>query len=293
MRPLVGLLTFVVLAPPVAAQDNKPPAVGQRVFTAGHSFHMPMVQPLGQIAKAAGVDGHTPAGTQGIGGSTVTQHWDRPDSTNAAKKAIKAGTVDVLTLSPHFVLPDEAIDKFTALLLEANPKGRVTVQASWLPHVAAIEKVSGYSDADRDKTDLAALRKAGDGWAEKLRAQVKAINDKHAEKLKRPVVFVVPTGDALTRLRERVAKGTVPGVAKQADLFSDDFGHTKAPVAVMNAYCHYAVIYGRSPVGLPVPAALDKANLGENAAKVNRVLQECAWEAVTAEPLSGVTGKRD
>jgi hypothetical protein len=63
-------------------------------------------------------------------------------------------------------------------------------------------------------------------------------------------------------------------------------GHTNSTVAVLNGYCHYAVIYGRTPVGLPAPAAL--TGLGDNKEKTNRILEEIAWEAVTNEPLSGV-----
>ena len=57
---------------------------------------------------------------------------------------------------------------------------------------------------------------------------------------------------------------------------------------VLNAYCHYAVIYRRSPVGLPMPAALANAKNPNWDANLNRLLQELAWDAVTHHPLSGV-----
>jgi hypothetical protein len=281
-----GLLALALVGISSFAQDTAAPPAGQRVFVAGHSFHLPIVQPLGQIAKSAGIKDHVLVGTQGIGGSTVTQHWEKADAMNAAKKALRAGKVDVLTLSPHLKMPDEGIDRFVELLLEHNPKGRVTVQASWLPYSDQLGKLLDYKDDDRDRTDLVKLRKANELVFGKLREQVKALNDRYAEKQKRAVVLLVPTGDAVLRLRERIAKGAVPGIAKQSSLFSDAMGHTNAPVGVLNAYCHFAVIYGRSPVGLPVPASL--TGLGGDTAKANRVLQECAWEAVTAEPLSGV-----
>jgi hypothetical protein len=53
----------------------------------------------------------------------------------------------------------------------------------------------------------------------------------------------------------------------------------------MMGYCHYAVIYRKSPVGLPAPKAL-KIQGDVNA--LNRLLQELAWDAVTHHPLSGV-----
>ncbi len=213
---LIWLSSLLLLGSPTLAKEASAPKeatpapAGVRIFTAGHSFHMPMVQPLLEISKAAGVEGHTLAGTQRIGGSTVTQHWNRPDAQNTAKAALKMGKVDVLTLSPHFIIPDKAIDQFTDLLLEHNSDARTLVQMSWLPHHATLELALGYSEADRDKTDLAALRKVTDPLAEKLRVQIRALNERLAATAKRQVVFLVPTGQALYLLRERVAAGKVP-----------------------------------------------------------------------------------
>jgi hypothetical protein len=54
----------------------------------------------------------------------------------------------------------------------------------------------------------------------------------------------------------------------------------------MMGYCHYAVIYRKSPVGLPVPKELAGA---KQSAELNRLLQVLVWNAVTHHPLSGVT----
>lgn len=283
-------LTFVLVAAlPAEYAEDTPSAQpkNQRVFSAGHSFHMPLVQSLEQIAKSAGVV-HTVAGKQGLGGSSVTMHWELPDEKDQARKALKAGTVDVLTLSPHVLVPDPAIDKFTALLLENNSNGRVTVQVSWLPNNNDIGKILGYREDNRNKTNPDDLRKAAKPWEAKIREQAKTLNDQYAAKVNRQVVFVVPVGEAVYRIRERVAKGQIPGIVNQSALFRDGLGHGLAPIDVVTAYCHFAVIYGQNPVGLPVPDALKAANLGDNLEKVNRALQECAWEAVTAEPMSGV-----
>jgi len=51
---------------------------------------------------------------------------------------------------------------------------------------------------------------------------------------------------------------------------------------------HYAVIYGRSPVGLPAPDLLKNAKKEAWDDKFNRTLQEIAWDAVTSNPLTGV-----
>jgi len=71
----------------------------------------------------------------------------------------------------------------------------------------------------------------------------------------------------------------------QWDLFNDQLGHPKQPVTVLMIYCRYAVIYRRNPVGLPVPSALMHI---KQAAELNRLLHELAWDAVIHHPLSGV-----
>jgi hypothetical protein len=118
-------------------------------------------------------------------------------------------------------------------------------------------------------------------WNTKLEAQVTALNTAAGKE----AVFIVPVGDAVFALRERIIEGRAPGITKQADLFKDDLGHPMPPMSVLVTYCHFAAIYQRSPVGLPVPAALKDA---PQAAELNALLQELAWEAVTRYLMSGV-----
>jgi hypothetical protein len=56
-------------------------------------------------------------------------------------------------------------------------------------------------------------------------------------------------------------------------------------LAALVTYCHFAAIYRKSPVGLPVP---EKLRGRAEAEALNRVLQEIAWEAVTGYKMSGV-----
>src|SRR5258707_4763552 len=173
MTRFLSISLFAALLGMQAAAADEP-IKGQRVFTAGHSFHVPMPGPLDQIAKAAKIDGHKLAGLQSLGGSTVTQHWNLPDDKDKARKALKTGEVDVLTLSPHLMMPDEAIDKFTALMLEHNPNGRVTIQASWYPYDTPPVAGKKFKNADRDDADIAELRKVWTPWLEKMREQAKS-----------------------------------------------------------------------------------------------------------------------
>ena len=75
----------------------------------------------------------------------------------------------------------------------------------------------------------------------------------------------------------------------QNDLFTDMLGHPKLPLQVLISYLHYAVIYRKSPVGLPIPEALKKVKREPAEMEaLNRMLQEVAWDAVIHHPLSGV-----
>jgi hypothetical protein len=266
-RALAVLMLYPVLAP-----ANDPPA-GQRVYICGHSFHVMMAAPLEQIAQAAGIKDHVLAGKSILGGSSVTKHWEVPDDRNVIKTAIRQGKVDVLTLSPNGkVLPDEGIPKFIDLLLESNPKGRVLVQASW----AGMDGHRGgiFKNVDRDKADPNEVRKRSEPINQKLTEQIQELHKKYREKAGRRVVFLVPVGEAVLRLRERVVQGQAPGVTRQSELFRDDLGHGKPPIAVLVAYCHYAIIYRCSPVGLPAPDELKRAGLGQNTEALNRVLRK-------------------
>jgi hypothetical protein len=244
--------------------------------------------PLAEMARAAGIKDHEQAGTQGLGGSRTLQIWELPDDRNKVKQALKAGKVDVLTVSPHVRLPDEGIDHFTALALEHNPRARVLVQASWYPFDLPENNGRNFKNDDRDRLTDAVLRKGYEKFYAALGDQTKKLNEKH----KKQAVLLVPVGHAVLRLREKVVAGKVPGFTKQSELFTDPIGHARPPVSILNAYCHFAVIYGRSPVGLAVPAALKTGRTPEEADRLNRLLQEIAWETVTSEPLSGVKPSR-
>jgi hypothetical protein len=263
------------------AAESVPPA-GQRVFVCAHSFMIYTAKLLPPMAEAAGI-AHVNAGQQMIGGSRVIQHWDLPDGENRAKAALGEGNVDVLTLSPHALMPDPGIDHFTKLGLGKNPALRVLVQASWPARDGTTGK--SFTNATRNAATVASLHTQRDahntGWLASLETQVRTINTT----VGRTAVFLVPVSDAVFALRERIAEGRAPGLTKQTDLFRDDLGHPHPPLAVLVTYCHFAAIYGRSPVGLPVPAQLKKQPQAE---ALNRLLQQLAWDAVTAHPLSGV-----
>jgi len=274
----------------LAAEDKKPEAAtapvtqGQKVATCGHSFHYFMPAILKELAKAGDIKGHEQVGESYIGGSRIIQHWDVPAEKNKVKELLKAGKVDILTLAPIH-LPDEGIENFVKLATENNPNVRITIQENWLPF-----DIYDVTFKQRPpKVDHNALN-GEQLW--KLHQPYFTGMDDHARELNKKVgkdaVYIVPVGQAVIALREKVIAGQAPSIKVQEDLFTDAIGHAKAPIMLLNAYCHYAVIYRKSPVGLPAPDILKKAKLGDDEEKLNTLLQELAWGAVTKHPLSGV-----
>lgn len=293
-RRIVTAMLFVVSvglpqSTPTYAADEAP-VKGQRIFTCGHSFHVFVRPLLIEMAKAAGIDDQQYVGISSIGGSRVIQHWNVPDEKNEAKKALQAGNVDVLTLAPIW-LPDTGIDEFAKLAVEHNPKVRVLVQEYWLPNdtYEPVYPLEVRKGCDHDKTDVAELRKKNDAYCRDVEEYVARLN----KELKTDGLYVVPVGEASVALREKIVAGTAPGLKKQWDLFRDDWGHAKAPLMILSAYCHFAVIYRRSPEGLPIPAGIagDKTIGEADKEPLNRLLQQIAWQTVTNHKLTGVTAK--
>jgi len=264
---LLTLAAGLCLTGPLRAEDAKatgPLDQGQRVFTAGHSFHVFLPNLLKDLAQSAGVKGHEQVGVQSLGGSRVLQHWDLPDDKNKAKEALRTGKVDVLTLSPIFH-PDEGIDHFTKLALAHNPAVRVTIQASWLPYdtyAPDYQLQFGHSVA----TVETGTRLCGDDG--------RPVSLPCCCSPSRGGVEGPPVGQAVIALREKIIAGEAPGLKTQEDLFSDAIGHARPPLQALAAYCHFAVIYRRSPVGLPVPAVICRS-LRRSGTKFLQCLLSC------------------
>ncbi len=288
MRFLIRrLLTAVCLATtvllfsgsPALSEDAKLPP-GVRVFYTGHSFHMFVPQRVEQLVKAAGIRGHKLVGQQGIGGSRVIQHWDLEDAKNKAKLALISGEVDLFTMAPHVMIPDDGITKFTELGLKHNPNLRLLLQASWYPHDAPSGEQRITNNVQRDDAKIEDLQAHVDEWRKKLEAQADDLNTLHGK----AAVCIIPAGDAVVKLRGLVVDGQFPGIAKQSELFTDPIGHAGGHVQALVAYCNFAAIYRISPEGLKVQAAgVDDAQ--------HAILQKLAWETVSKYSHSGVDVK--
>lgn len=235
-----------------------PIAKGQHVLIMGNSFQVFVDHHLSVMATSAGIKGHIRGG----------------DPLATVK-------VDVVATNPWFRIhdkPDKGLDDLTERALKHNPNVRVLAQVGWLPYDDPIfpmpEKGRGKTKWNaRSITDVRSIHAA---YLKNAADQVQALNKRHGNQ----VAFIVPVAQAVIALREKVIAGEVAGLKTQDDLFADSIGHAKPPVELLNAYCHFAVIYRRTPVGLEIKGAKDN--------KLHRLLQELAWDAVVKESLSGV-----
>ena len=269
-------LLWLVNSSAIADEPKAPPA-GLRVFYTGHSFHMFVPPRIEQLVKAARIEGHKLAGTQGIGGSKVIQHWDLEDGKNKAKPALESGQVDVFTMSPHLMVPDDGITKFAELGLKHNPNLRLLLQCSWYPYDGPEPDKRIRDNNQRDDAKIEDLQAAVDDWRKKLEAQVDDLNRQHGKR----ALFIVPVGDAVVKLRALVAEGKYPGVTKQSELFTDPIGHGGPHLQALASYCNFVAIYRLSPEGLKMEVpGVDEAQ--------HAILQRIAWETVSAYAYSGV-----
>lgn len=232
---------------------------GQHVLIVGNSFQVFVDHHLNVMAGATGIKGHL------RGGDPLA--------------SIK---VDVVAVNPWFRTHDKfdkGLDDLTERALKHNPEIRVLAQVGWLPYDVPIFPVP---EKGREKTNWNArtmkeVRSIHEAYCKNAFDQVQALNNRYGKS----VVFIVPVAQAVIALREKIAAGEAAGLKSQDDLFSDSIGHARTPLELLNAYCHFAVVYRRSPVGLEIKGAQNP--------KLHRLLQELAWDAVTKEPLSGVS----
>lgn len=97
------------------------------------------------------------------------------------------------------------------------------------------------------------------------------------------IVLIVPGGQALIALKERIEAGKVPGMANFfAEIFADDV-HLTAKGRYLISLVHYACIYRESPEG---KVSLQKAGLSAEQAGI---FQQIAWQTARDYKWSGIT----
>jgi hypothetical protein len=280
---------MVQVAAPAPKTDATVPA-GLKIVYASHSLMWDVPDPLTEEVKAFGIKDHQILAVQRNGFSTTQQMWQTQGG--QAKAALQAGKADIFITSP-MEMPDAGVDSYVDFGLKANPKTKFYVQNNWagfnmdgnLAHSAM-----GRGGKQWDQTTETDLKTLNTVCEKAFEDQVDKINEKYRkdEKIGHDVIWIIPTSQANTELRLEIIKKEFAGLDKQSDLFLDNIGHPKPPLVALNVYLHFATIYGTSPVGLPIPSVLKRANNPKFDEAFNKRLQELAWKTVTEYKYSGV-----
>ncbi len=270
-----------------------PPVAPLNVFHLGHSLvghDMPAM--LAQLAGA----GHDYASQLGWGAS-MRDHWEPAVAINGfeamnghgryrdATRAIGSGDFDAVILTEMVEISDairyhasaDYLSRWADLAHAANPATRIYLYETW----HWLDDPEGW--LTRLDTDLE------QAWeADILAPAIRANPD-------RPI-HLIPAGQVLARFVRAVqAAGGVDAIVGPADLFGTDPAGKPDPIHMgdlgnyLVALTHYAVLYHRSPLGLP--HALTRAD-GTPAtgpgAEAARLMQDTVWNVVTALPRTGV-----
>jgi len=271
-----------------ALQSLAPPSGPLRVYHLGHSLvgrDMPAM--LAQMA------GHTHASQLGWG-TPLRAHWEPAvaitgfEQENAhpafrpAHEALPSGQYDTVVLTEMVELRDALrwhagaayLARWVLAAQSGNPDARIYLYETW----HRLDDPAGW--LARIDTDLNAL------WLGELAQGAMAWGA--------PPVHIIPGGQVLAAAARAVEAGAVPGLARREDFFARlpdgavDPIHLNDLGAWLIALAHYAVLYHRSPEGLPPTVTRADGTPVALAADTAAALQALVWQVVRTTPRTGV-----
>lgn len=262
------------------------------VFHIGHSLvgrDMPAM-----VAQL--VPGHDYASQLGWG-ATLKGHWTgdvpgfKEENANPrfrpAGEAVASGQYDALVVTEMVEIKDairyydspEYLALWAKKARAANPDIRVYLYETW----HNLDDPAGW--LERIESDR------GLYWEGVLLRQAMATEGVGT-------IYVIPGGQVMAAMAREIEAGRVPGMTSRTDLFAinadgtQDMIHPSDKGTYLMALTHYAVLYGKSPVGLP--AALKRADgtpADAPSPEAARVMQEVVWRVVTSYAPSGVAAQ--
>lgn len=230
-------------------------------------------------------------------GTSMREHWEPSvtingfDRENAharyrdARDAVASGDYDAVILTEMVELKDAIryhdsptyFAKWANLARQANPDTRVYLYETW----HSLDDPAGW--LQRIDGDLGAL------WENRL------LLPDLAQSPARPA-YVIPAGQVLAQFTRKVeAAGGIGGIAGREDLFGktedglQDMIHLSDLGTYLVALTHYAVLYGKSPVGLPhALMRADGTPADAPSAQAAHAMQQTVWDVVTGYPKTGI-----
>lgn len=281
-KPIENAAFDALYAEPAPAPDGP-----LQVYHLGHSLVGPYMPVM--LRQLAG-DGHGFNSQLGWG-SPLQQHWEPDMAINGfeesngppdyrdAKEALASGDYDAVVLTESVEIRDaikyhashDYLRRWAAAAWDGNPDARVYLYETW----HNLDDPDGW--LNRLDTDLSTY------WETEILKR--ALSHEEVDK----PIYVIPAGQVMAAFVRKVeAAGGIGPIRDRNDLF-DDTIHFSHFGGYLVALTHYAVLYGRSPVGLPhrmlLPDGTQATDPGPEAALA---MQETVWEVVTSYPPSGV-----
>ena len=268
-------------------------ALALNVLMVGHSLFGQDGPDMLQAALRAGTGAaDTSVQSQIINGAPLRYNWDRSDSAEGvdARAVLPDGGIthlvltEAIPLANHVQWSDTEVyaQAFFGLAVAANPQAKVYIQETW----HSLKSGTGEAVEYDDKADIP--------WRQRLAQDLpiwEGIVDSIAtgNRVGTASIALIPAGQAMARLHDRIKAGEVPGMRDISALFSDDI-HLNDTGHYFVAMVQYATLTGRDPAGLPTDfsnrwgAPFDTPD-----ADLARVLQRVAWEAVQAYQGAPIT----
>ncbi len=261
------------------------PGGKRQIFHLGHSLvgrDMPAM-----LAQLAG-DGHGYASQLGWG-ATLKSHWDPDEPINGfdtenahpayrdAHEVVASGDYDALVVT-------EMVEITAAIRYHDSP----VYLGHWVQKAQeqgmAIYLYETWHPLD-DET----------GWLERIDRDRKlywedAIMRPALARLETPQpIYVIPGGQVMAAVSRFLSEqGPIGPLTTHDDLFSDQI-HFNDYGAYLMALTHYAVLYQRSPVGLPHELLrADGTPIDDIGAEAAAAMQRIVWDVVSQSPMTGV-----
>lgn len=298
--PLNAAVAFLAAAlTPVASAAE--PTEKLRVFYIGNSVTDTInYDGLAGLARSVGVE-YT-WGRHMIPGAPLGFIWKTPekgfkkDPFGAAREALANHAWDVVSIQPFDRKldgkPGEGDAEVCTLIiraaLEKNPKTRFLLFSRW-PRMRKDGKAFTYDANDYDpakagaRPELDTIESYSDFWVKPYTGGWDGTNETReyfkllADQLKAAVpeaaaqIEIVPVGETLFKLDQRMRAGEIPGFTTIHQFYKDTI-HLNRYGSYTTALVYFATIHRKSPVGLPT------APYGDFDPAIVKILQEVVAE---------------
>lgn len=245
------------------------------VLFIGHSLVGPQLP--GMVSRAAAAQGvEMRAEAQIINGAPLVWNWNNADKAEGVngRKALETGRYDHLVLAEAIPLANhiqwsgsgEWARSWADLARASRPGAQVWIYETW-------HSLDSGTGRPVEHDAMAHLP-----WRERLDSDWSSWQD--IARAAGPDVRVIPAGQAMGRLADEIAKGTIPGLKDIREVFNDDIHPNDRGLYLITMVMH-AALTGRDPRGLPPRLVRQWSSRSTVVTEpMARRMQDIAWQVV-------------